>query len=297
MNTRWRTLVLMLLLGAGATPTLAAEFVAPYVVTPKGDVEAMLALADVGPGDYLIDLGSGDGRIVIGAGLRGAAGHGVELDRDLVDRARQNARAAEVDDRVTFLQQDIFEADISQATVITAYLMPEVNLRLRPRLLSELTPGTRVLSNSFDMGEWHPDRTMKARVSGGILLWVVPAGIDGEWSVNVDERRFVLTVEQHFQEFGFSLAADGAALHPLETTLSGDRISFAAGDGRDRYLFSGRVEGTRMRGFVQIHGVDDSRVTRWHAVRRGSITATGPSERPLRQPARPLAGPGSPAAR
>ncbi len=245
----------------------AAEFVAPYVQTPQEDVEAMLDLAAVGPGDYLIDLGSGDGRIVITAALRGARGHGVELDRDLVDLAGQRARAAEVGDVTAFLRGDVFEADLRAASVVTLYLMPEVNLRLRPRLLAQLEPGSRVLSNSFDMGDWRPDRTAEARVSGGILMWVVPAQIAGTWSLQAGERTFEMAIEQQFQDFEATLTRGGGQLHSLESTLRGRRIAFAAGDGRDRYVFSGRVDGERMRGTVQVHGVNETAVMPWQARR------------------------------
>lgn len=251
-----------------AAATRAAEFVAPYVQTPQEDVEAMLELAGVGPGDYLIDLGSGDGRIVITAALRGARGHGVELDRDLVELAAERARAAEVGDVTAFLRGDIFEADLRAASVVTLYLMPEVNLRLRPRLLAQLAPGSRVLSNSFDMGDWRPDRTAEARVSGGILMWVVPAQVGGIWSLQAGERSFELAIEQQFQQFEATLTQRGGQLHSLETTLRGRRIAFSAGDGRDRYVFSGRVDGEQMAGTVQVHGVNETRVIPWQARRR-----------------------------
>jgi hypothetical protein len=244
-----------------------AEFVAPYVVSPQEDVERMLELADVGHGDYLIDLGSGDGRIVITAALRGAMGHGVELDRELVAVARRKARAAEVGDSVTFLQGDIFEADLSHASVVTMYLMPEVNLQLRPKLLAELAPGTRVLSNSFDMGTWRPDRHVEARTSGGILLWIVPARVGGRWSLAIGNERYELAIEQRFQEFQATLSRGEERLHVLHTALDGRRIAFLAGDGRDRYAFSGRVEDQRMTGLVQVHGVNTRRMETWQASR------------------------------
>jgi precorrin-6B methylase 2 len=159
-------------------------FVAPYVPTVKEDVELMLDVADVQPDDYVIDLGSGDGRIVIAAARRGALGHGVELDPELASLARVNSQEAGVADRVAFEQGDIFEADIDRATVVTLYLFPEANLALRPKLLAELRPGTRVVSNSFHMDDWKPDvHDMSARSSGGILLWIIPARIDGDWTL------------------------------------------------------------------------------------------------------------------
>ncbi len=244
------------------------ELVAPYVPTPREDVDRMLELADVGPGDYLIDLGSGDGRIVITAALRGAMGHGVELDGELVETARRNARRAEVDDLTAFRHGDIFEADLSQASVVTLYLMPEANLRLRPKLLSELRPGTRVVSNSFDMDDWQPDRHVEARSSGGILLWIVPARIHGRWSLTLEGRRLTLEVTQHFQTFEANLHRGDETLHVMQTVLRGERIAFRAGDGRYGYAFSGRMAGQTMGGVAQIHGVEGTRLTAWQATRR-----------------------------
>lgn len=230
----------------------------------------MLELADAGPADYVIDLGSGDGRIVITAAFRGAMGHGVELDRELVAVAHERARAAEVEDMVTFLEADIFTADLRPASVVTLYLMPEVNLRLRPRLLAELRPGTRVVSNSFDMGDWRPDRQAMGRSSGGIMLWVVPAAVHGRWSLTAGDERFELDIEQLFQDFAAAVSRGGAQHHVLHTALRGDRIAFVTGEGANRYAFSGRVDGARMSGVVQIHGVHDTdaRVVGWEAVRR-----------------------------
>jgi hypothetical protein len=210
---------------------------------------------------------------VIDAALRGAMGHGVELDRELVALAGQRARAAEVADVVAFRRGDVFQADIRRASVVTVYLMAEANLRLRPRLLAELTPGTRVVSNSFDMGEWQPDRHEYARSSGGIMLWIVPAQVAGEWSLTVADEAFALAIRQRFQRFDAELTRAGSDLHVLDTGLTGARIAFLAGDGRNRYAFSGRVTGDRMAGIVQVHGVDDTRIEYWEARRRGPRVA------------------------
>lgn len=260
--------LIALIAGALALPALAAEFVAPYVNTTREDVELMLEMADVGSSDYVIDLGSGDGRIVINAALRGAMGHGIELDRELVTLARERARAAEVSDRVAFHEGDIFEADIGAATVVTLYLMPEVNLRLRPKLLAELRPGTRVLSNSFHMGEWQPDERAAARASGGIMLWIIPARAQGEWSMNLSGAQMHLTITQQFQEIDVTLHRDDEELHVLDALLEGNRIVFTAGDGRTRYGFNGYVDDDQMAGFVQAHRADGSDIERWRATRR-----------------------------
>jgi SAM-dependent methyltransferase len=150
----------------------------PYVPTHERIVAEMLKVANVKKGDVLYDLGSGDGRIVITAAKRfGTRGVGVDIDPVRVKEARENAVKAGVTDRVKFLQQDLFETDIREATVVTLYLLPEVNLRLRPKLLSDLKPGTRVVSHNYDMGDWTPLKTLQVRVpeEHTIYYWVVPA--------------------------------------------------------------------------------------------------------------------------
>lgn len=266
-HRRLTVLVVLALVSGGAR---GAELVAPYVNSPQEDVALMLNMAAAGPGDYLIDLGAGDGRIVITAALRGAVGHGVELDRELVELARRQARAAEVDDRVAFHHGDVFDADLRGATIVTLYLMPEVNLRLRPKLLAELPPGTRVLSNSFDMGDWQPDRRAQGRTSGGILMWIVPARVAGAWRLDAGGTGFELEVAQQYQEIEVSLRRAGRELHVLSASLSGDRIAFSAGDGYTRYVFSGRVDGARMSGVMQAHDVDDTHIGHWRAARAGA---------------------------
>ena len=147
----------------------------PFVPTPEEVAEAMLKLADVKKGDLVYDLGCGDGRLVITAAKKfGARGVGVDIDPQRIKESNENAKKAGVTDRVKFLEQDLFETDIKDATVVTLYLLPSINLKLRPKLLAELKPGTRVVSNSFDMGDWEPD---KKEVVGmhTIYYWVIPA--------------------------------------------------------------------------------------------------------------------------
>jgi ubiquinone/menaquinone biosynthesis C-methylase UbiE len=150
-----------------------------FVATDLEVVHAMLEAAQVGPGDVVYDLGCGDGRIVVTAARRyGARGVGVDLDPERIREARENAARAGVGDRVTFLRQDLFATDVSAATVVALYLSPEINLRLRPRLLRELRPGSRVVSHQFDMGDWLPERTFEVAVAGGtrrVFLWRIPA--------------------------------------------------------------------------------------------------------------------------
>lgn len=151
--------------------------------TPDEIVDVMLRLAEVNDNDRVYDLGSGDGRIVIAAARQyGAHGVGFEIDAGLIKRAQRNARAAGVEDKVRFIQQDLFEADIRRATVVTLYLLPEVNVKLRPKLLRELAPGTRIVSHNHDMGEWPPEQTQRVRDFVGryhrVHLWIVPSRTD-----------------------------------------------------------------------------------------------------------------------
>lgn len=148
---------------------------APYLPTPQSVVDDLLALARVDGNDVLYDLGCGDGRIVITAAQKfGTRGIGIDIDRVRIDEANENARRAGVTDRVRFKQEDIFECDFREATVVALYLLPEVNLRLRPILLQKLRPGSRVVSHDFHMGDWKPDRTLRARDSSNMYYWRIP---------------------------------------------------------------------------------------------------------------------------
>jgi SAM-dependent methyltransferase len=203
----------------------ARDLEVPYVPTPPAVVEAMLDMADVQKGEYLIDLGSGDGRIPIAAAKRGARAFGVDLDPQRVSEAIAKARFEGVQG-VRFRRQDLFATPIREADVVTLYLLRSLNLRLRPRLLTELRPGTRVVSHGFDMGDWRPDR--HATVGGAnIYLWTIPAPVAGRWRDAASGT--VLTLDQRFQEVSGTLAAAAIA----EASLSGDRLRFTAEiDGR-----------------------------------------------------------------
>ena len=202
-----RLLALALLLPSCA---LRAQEEVPFITTPDNVTLEMLRVAKVGPADHVIDLGSGDGRIVITAARRfGASGMGVEIVPDLVQRSLKSARDAGVADRVAFKVQDLFETDLSRATVVTMYLLTEVNLKLRPALLA-LRPGTRVVSHDWDMGEWKPDMTTVVAVpdkqvglekSSKVHLWEVPAHVEGTWCGAGFLRGTSLTLTQRFQEF------------------------------------------------------------------------------------------------
>ena len=194
----------------------------PYVPTPRRVVEAMLEIAEVGPEDYLIDLGSGDGRIAIMAAQRGARSLGVDIDPDRVTEATLAAQVAGVETRARFRRQDLFDTPLREASVVTMYLLPEINMRLRPRLLTELQPGTRILSHNFTLGDWRPDAEREMDASR-IYFWIVPAAAGGEWIVEMpDGSRPRLVLEQRFQDVSGSL--DGRVLR--DVVLSGRRLRF-----------------------------------------------------------------------
>lgn len=227
----------------------AGDSVAPYVVTTREDVQRILDLAAVGPGDLLIDLGSGDGRIPIAAAERGALGVGVEIDGDLVSLARQRAADAGVDERVQFVVDNVFTTSIAEASVVTLYLMPEVNLQLRPRLLCELQPGTRVVSNTFTMGEWSADAHVPGRTSGGLLLWVVPDQAGGQWQI--DASSDVMHIAQRFQQLDVSLRRQGGALVTGQGQMRGSQLTWTGEDPEGaRYRASARVHGDSLTGVL-----------------------------------------------
>ncbi|MFT3720726.1 SAM-dependent methyltransferase [Pseudorhodoferax sp.] len=216
---------------AAAVAARALEEV-PFITSPDNVTLEMLRIAHVGKDDHLIDLGSGDGRIVILAAQRfGASGLGVEIVPDLVRQSERNARDAGVADRVAFRQQDIFETDLSGATVVTMYLLPDVNLALRPRLLA-LRPGTRIVSHDWDLGDWKPDRTTVVEVpdkqvglqkSSRVHLWTVPAQVHGLWCGSGVLRGTRFAVEQHYQTFRATMTR-GERVRAYEGTIQGDTL-------------------------------------------------------------------------
>jgi SAM-dependent methyltransferase len=234
--------VLSLAVATAAAPAQAQDEV-PFVVSPEPVTLAMLAIARVGPGDVVLDLGSGDGRIVITAARRfGARGLGVELSPQLVEKSRDNARRAGVAERAQFRVQDLFETDLSQASVITMYLLPEVNLQLRPKLLA-LKPGTRIVSHDWDMGDWKPDRTrvvdapdkaVGLEKKSRVHFWRVPAQLGGLWCANGAALRLEQTFQQLRGEFTRAQAAqsidariDGTVVHASPPASQQGRLRMA----------------------------------------------------------------------
>ena len=216
-----------------------------WVPTPPALVDKMLDLAELTPKDILYDLGSGDGCMVIAAAKRGARAYGIEYNSDLVELSKRNAAKEGVSERATFAKADIFQSDFSRATVVTLFLLPELNVRLRPALL-DMKPGTRVVANSFDMRDWKPDQI--ARVAGDCqswctaYLWIVPAKVEGNWKLANGDLR----LKQQYQMLGGTFTRDGKSLAISNGKMSGERISFSVGG--TRYL--GRVNGDAMEGTV-----------------------------------------------
>jgi precorrin-6B methylase 2 len=216
-----------------------------WVPTDEGLVGKMLDMAKVTSQDYVIDLGSGDGRTVIAAAKRGARAHGIEYNPDMVDLSKRNAAEAGLSDKATFAKADIFESDFSKATVITMFLLPDINLRLRPTLLN-LKPGTRVVSNSFTMEDWQADET--ASMEGACTtwctayLWIIPAKVEGKWLMPDGE----LTFTQQFQILKGRLES-GERSTPLVGKLKGDQIQF----GTDDAEYTGYVDGDTISGTIK----------------------------------------------
>jgi hypothetical protein len=226
-----------------------------WVPTPQALVDRMLDMARVTVDDYVIDLGSGDGRTVITAAKRGIRALGIEYNPDLVELSKRNAAAAGVSDLATFVEGDIFKSDFSQATVITLFLLSDLNLKLRPILL-EMKPGTRVVSNTFDMGDWEPDDRISAENCTAYckaMFWVIPAKVTGTWQLPQGE----LTLQQKYQMLTGTLKSGQESIPITSGKMRGDQITFVAGDR----VYRGKVEGDRMEG---VFGTE----TKFQATRR-----------------------------
>lgn len=218
---------------------------APARASDSAVVDVMLALARLQPADYLIDLGSGDGRILIAAARsNGAHGLGVDIDPAQIEEANRNARNAGVTGLVSFRQQDLFRTPLQDADILTLYLTAEVNLRLRPRILAQMRPGTRVVSHDFDMGDWHYDQRQRVG-NDTVFLWVVPAQVDGDWTLTDGSRSVPLAIDQDFQRFTGTVGADGRV---EQGRLDGAAIRFIANVGNGRRVYEGTVQGNRITG-------------------------------------------------
>jgi precorrin-6B methylase 2 len=229
---------------------------APFLPTPNYVIAEILSKAGVGKDDILYDLGSGDGRIVIEAAKQtGCRAVGIEIDADLVDDSRFNATRAGVQDRVRFIVADLFKEDFSEATVVTLYMGQDVNLRLRPKLLRELKPGTRIASYTFDMGEWKPDNATSFGMEDA-YFWVVPANASGKWIWTEGKGRakvqWEMELKQVFQEFSGQISRNGRPFPLRGGKIKGDEIRFSLdGDPADKpstLVFTGRIRGNTIEG-------------------------------------------------
>ena len=248
----------------------------PYVPTPEEVVVEMLKMAGVTQNDIVYDLGCGDGRIVITAAkLFGARGVGVDNDPNLIRQSNENARKAGVTDRVRFIEQDLFETDIREATVVALYLLPELNLQLRPKLFRDLKPGSRIVTHEFDMGDWKPDNMAKVpRVKfyyyGRIpyekdtcfYYWVIPAKAEGLWrwtlSAPSADRDYSLRLAQKFQEVTGTVLMGGQEAPIAAARLVGDQLRFTLREDTGKEIvvmqFDGRINGNKIAGHVEVQG-------------------------------------------
>jgi SAM-dependent methyltransferase len=284
-----RTLISSLVLCAGLAAGAHAQSWAwddgttPFVVTPEDVVERMLRLAEPREGDYLIDLGSGDGRIVIGAARRGGTkGLGVDIDPRLVDLARDNARRAGVEALAKFEVKDLFETDLRPATIVTMYLLPEVNRKLAPRLYRQLRPGSRIVSHDYELGDWThdemielavPDKMTGPQGRSKIFLWVVPAAAAGTWSFELPKLggAWRLRIEQSWQLLEVEAALSGGKVLVRGARLRGHAITLPAtgmiGRKAVNLMFRGKLAEDRIEGQVRVSDGENFVTHPWSATR------------------------------
>jgi len=255
-------------LALGASPDV------PYVSTPHTIVDEMVRLADVKSDDVVYDLGCGDGRLVIAAVKKtGCRGVGIDIDPERIKESRVNARAAGVEDRVRFIEQNFFASDIREATVMLIYLFPDVNIRLRGKFLSEMKPGSRLVSHAFDMGDWKPDNSASVRAQR-VYYWVIPANATGTWTWrSPGDRRtaFTLKLEQRYQQIRGTLTQGDHQSALTDAKLTGDRITFRieqeAGGRKIAREYAGTIRGNSITGTIKSTGGQRVQNHRWKAVR------------------------------
>jgi SAM-dependent methyltransferase len=235
---------------------------APYIATEYPFVDEMLRLLELRSGDVLYDLGCGDGRIVIEAAKRAhIRGVGIDIDPRRIAQSKANAAAANVSDRVVFLQQDLFESDIREATAVAIFLFPEMNRKLIPTFFRDLKPGTRIVSHNFGIGEWKPDREVSLGLSSDgfhrILFWVLPANASGAWQGKHKGELWTLRISQKFQRIEGRISLNGGGPLPISAAaLTGDRIrfTFSREGQKQSATFEGRIAGNTMEGVMKEAG-------------------------------------------
>lgn len=265
---RFRFLITFLVFIAAASYAAAQELsTLPYVPTPQVVVDEMLKMAKVSASDYLVDLGSGDGRIVITAAKNfHARGFGVDIEAKLVALANQQAKATGVADKVEFHQRDMFKTNIANASIVALYVLPDFMHKLRSKVLNEVKPGTRIVAHDYDMGDWLPDDrkvlTVPEKIEANgtdkafIYLWIVPSRVAGTWRIETPalskNHQLTLSMRQRFQLIDASASRNGAP-QPIDlVTLNGDEINFTIDFGAKPYQFRGKVNGERMTGTVKL---------------------------------------------
>jgi hypothetical protein len=241
------SIAVALLSGLSAAPIAQPRLDVPYVPTPQEVVDRMLALGKIRAGEFHMDLGSGDGRIAVTAAAKfGARALGVDLNPVRVNEARENAKKANVSHLATFEVRNLYETDISKADIITMYLLPSVNLDLRPRVLNDMWPGTRIVSHAFDMGDWDPD--VKESVTGrSVYLWTVPARVQGRWNID-GAHKFTVELQQTYQKIAGSAEIGGKSVLIRDASLNGAEIGFSVDIEGLPYRFHGTVNGERIDG-------------------------------------------------
>jgi hypothetical protein len=256
----------------------------PYVPTPESVVMAMLELAKVNRNDVIYDLGSGDGRLVITATQKFGAkkGVGVEINPGLVNRSIENAKQAGVSDRTQFIQQDLFKTDFREASVVTLYLLPRINLELRPKLLSELKPGSRVVSHAFGMGDWKPDRTVKVN-NRTAYLWIIPANLSGTWTGTLSTksgqpRPYKFEVKQIYQNVRATVNIGGETMSLPQVKLVGDQLlvehSQTLNGQPMRLKVEGQVVGNTLQGTAEVQQETSTSIYNLRATRSSTNAGT-----------------------
>jgi SAM-dependent methyltransferase len=264
-----RSAAAALALCAGLAGAATLDVPTPYIPSTRLNVDEMLRLAAVQPTDVVYDLGSGDGRVVITAAKEwGARGVGIEIDGKLVAESRASAAREGVADRVSFREGDVFKADLSDATVVTMYLLTSLVERLQPKLFAELRPGTRIVAHDYGFAGWNPDRVVN--VSKSFYLYVVPARVAGTWRLSAQlskAREYEIDFEQRYQEVRGGARVAGGFLPAFEARLAGEQISFVLAEDDVAYRYEGRVVGDSISGRVRWGYGPKQQDSAWRAVR------------------------------
>ncbi|MFC1539405.1 SAM-dependent methyltransferase [Candidatus Latescibacterota bacterium] len=269
---------LSLVLFSGIITAQNVDLDVPFVPTKYVVVDEMLSMAGVGEDDILYDLGCGDGRIVITAAKKyGTRGVGIDIDPKRIAESNENAEKENVTDKVQFIRQNLFETDFSKATVVSMYLLPSVNIELRPKLFQTLKPGTRIVSHDFDMDEWRPDDRSELKgedfFGHTVFFWVIPANVTGDWSWTYSTgngvRKYMLKINQLFQELDGVIKSESGEIVPDDIKITGDLLQFGFKESFDgktvSMYFTGKVNGNSVSGTIERDGIP--RTIMWNASR------------------------------